>query len=148
LVYIQHMKQIACPKCNSQELIKSGVIKERQRFRCKHCSYSFTVLKEGKNIDPYYVIKALQLYIEGVTFREIERILGVSHVSVMNWVKKYGIKAPENYEYRPTYKVLTHKELLAFFAEKESLKSAGCMITELGDKFMLIKWERFRKNSL
>jgi len=141
------MKQIACPKCQSQELIKSGVIKERQRFRCKKCGYSFTVLKEGKTIDPYYVIKALQLYIEGVTFREIERILGVSHVSVMNWVKKYNIKAPENTAYRPTYKVLTHKELIDFFSEKETLKSAGCMITELGDKFMVIKWERFRKNS-
>lgn len=142
------MKQIACPKCQSQQLIKSGVIKGRQRFRCKACSYSFTVLKEGKNIDPYYVIKALQLYIEGVTLREIERILGISHVSVMNWVRKYGIRAPENYEYRPTYKVLTHTELLEFFNEKDSLKSAGCMVTELGDKFMLIKWERFRKNTL
>jgi transposase-like protein len=142
------MKQIACPKCHRQELIKSGVIKERQRFRCKHCGYSFTVMKEGKNIDPYYVIKALQLYIEGVTFREIERILGISHVSVMNWVKKYNIKAPENHEYRPTYKVLTHKELIDFFTVKESLKSSGCMITELGDKFMVIKWERFRKNTL
>jgi transposase-like protein len=142
------MKQIACPKCNSQELIKSGVINERQRFRCKQCGYSFTVLKEGKKIDPYYVIKALQLYIEGVTFREIERILGVSHVSVMNWVKKYGIKAPENYDYRPTYKVLSHSELLDFFREPDSLKSSGCMITELGDKFMVIKWERFRKNML
>jgi transposase-like protein len=142
------MKQIACPKCQSQELIKSGVIKGRQRFKCKLCSYSFTVLKAGKNIDPYYVIKALQLYIEGVTFREIERILGISHVSVMNWVKKYGIKAPENNNYHPTYQVLNHKELLVFFADKDSLKSAGCMITELGDKFMLIKWERFRKNTV
>lgn len=142
------MKQIACPKCNSEVLIKSGVVKERQRFRCKQCGFSFTVLKEGKRIDPYYVIKALQLYIEGVTYREIERILGISHVSVMNWVKKYNISAPANYEYRPTYKVLTHKELLDFFAEKESLKSSGCMITELGDKFMMIKWERFRKNAL
>ncbi|MFN8242636.1 MAG: hypothetical protein U0X40_01170 [Ferruginibacter sp.] len=142
------MKQIACPRCQSQSLIKSGVIKERQRFRCKECSYSFTVLKEGKNIDPYYVIKALQLYIEGVTFREIERILGISHVSVMNWVRKYGIRAPENYEYRPTYKVLTHAELISFFNDREALRSAGCMVTELGDKFMLIKWERFRKNTL
>lgn len=142
------MKQIACPKCQSEELIKSGVVKGRQRYRCKPCGFSFTVLKEGKSIDPYYVIKALQLYIEGVTYREIERILGISHVSVMNWVKKYNISAPENYEYRPTYKVLTHKELLEFFAEKESLKSSGCMITELGDKFMMIKWERFRKNAL
>ena len=142
------MKHIACPKCQSQNLIKSGVIKERQRFRCKQCSYSFTVLKEGKSIDPYYVIKALQLYIEGVTFREIERILGVSHVSVMNWVKKYNIKAPENYDYRPTYKVLTHNELIDFFTQKGAMKSVGCMVTELGDKFMMIKWERFKKSGL
>jgi hypothetical protein len=142
------MKQIACPKCQSQQVIKSGVINERQRFRCKQCGYSFTVLKEGKNIDPYYVIKALQLYLEGVTLREIERILGISHVSVMNWVKKYNIKAPGNYEYHPTYKVLTHTELMDFFSVKESLKSSGCIVTELGDKFMVIKWERFRKNVL
>ncbi len=142
------MKQIACPKCQSEVLIKSGVVKGRQRYRCKNCNYSFTVLKEGKQIDPYYVIKALQLYIEGVTYREIERILGISHVTVMNWVKKYSIKMPENNDYHPTYKVLTHAELLDFLADKNILKSAGCIITELGDKFMVIKWERFRKNSL
>lgn len=142
------MKQIACPKCKSEALIKSGVVKGRQRFRCKSCNYFFTVLKEGKHIDPYYVIKALQLHMEGVTFREIERILGISHVSVMNWVKKYNIRAPENYEYRPTYKVLNHTELLDFLRDRETLRNSGCMITELGDKFMVIKWERFRKNSL
>jgi transposase-like protein len=142
------MKQIACPKCQSEVLIKSGVVKGRQRYRCKNCNYSFTVLKEGKQIDPYYVIKALQLYIEGVTYREIERILGISHVTVMNWVKKYSVKMPENNDYHPTYKVLTHAELLDFLADKNILKSAGCIITELGDKFMVIKWERFRKNSL
>lgn len=142
------MKQIACPQCQSEDIAKSGVVKGRQRFRCRSCNYHFTVLKQGKNIDPYYVIKALQLYIEGVTFREIERILGISHVSVMNWVRRYNIKAPENYEYRPTYKVLSHGELLEFLARRDALKGKGCMITELGDKFMLIKWERFRKNSL
>ena len=142
------MKTIACPKCKTESLIKSGIVKGRQRFRCKDCSYFFTVLKDGKNIDPYYVIKALQLHIEGVPYREIERILGISHVSVMNWVRKYHIKAPENYDYRPTYKVLDHEELQDFFSRKDALKSAGCMITELGDKFMLIKWERFRKSPL
>jgi transposase-like protein len=142
------MKKIACPKCESEDITKSDIVKDRQRYRCKLCNYSFTVLKDGKNIDPYYVIKALQLHIEGVTLREIERILGISHVSVMNWVKKYNIKAPKNYEYRPTYKVLNYNELQDFFAKKDVLKSAGCMITELGDKFMLIKWERFRKSDV
>ncbi len=141
------MNQISCPKCSKEDLIKSGVIKGRQRFNCKTCNYSFTVLKQGKSIDPYYVIKSLQLYIEGISFREIERILGISHVSVMNWVKKYNIKAPENYEYRPSYKVLNHSELISYIQSKENLKNTGCVITEIGDKFMLIKWERFRKNS-
>lgn len=120
--------------------------KGKQRYKCRACNYYFSVMKEGKNIDPYYVIKALQLYIEGVTLREIERILGVSHVSVMNWIRRYNIKAPEKIEYQPTYKVLTHSELVAFFSNKETLKSAGCMITELGDKFMVIKWERFKRS--
>jgi hypothetical protein len=30
-------------------------------------------------------------------------------------------------------------------ANRENLKGAGAIITELGDKFMLIKWERFRE---
>ncbi len=140
------MKDVFCPKCKANHIVKSGMAKGKQRYKCLDCNYHFSVMKEGKSIDPYYVIKALQLYIEGVTLREIERILGVSHVSVMNWIRRYNIKAPENLEYRPTYKVLTHTELVDFFSNKETLKSSGCMITELGDKFMVIKWERFKRN--
>ena len=39
--------------------------------------------------------KAIQLYLEGNSFRRIERILKVSHVSVINWVKKAGAKLDE-----------------------------------------------------
>jgi transposase-like protein len=139
------MKVISCPKCSGEHLIKSGIVKQRQRYTCQSCSYNFTVLKEGKQIDSYYVVKALQLFIEGVTYREIERLLGISHVTVMNWVKKYNIKAPDQNEYHPTYKVLDHKELIEFLTAKEETKNAGFLITELGDKYMVIKWERFKK---
>lgn len=133
-----------CPRCQSQKVVKSGVINQRQRYKCKKCNYFFTVNKQGKQIDNYYVIKALQLYMEGVSYREIERLLGVSHVSVMNWVRKYHIKAPENQEYRPTYKILNHKELAHHFSDPANLKGAGMIVTEVGDKYMLIQWERFR----
>ena len=139
------MKNPACPKCDSVDVLKSGIIKGRQRYKCRSCSYHFTVEKMGKSISSYYVIKALQLYIEGVSLREIERLLGVSHVSVMNWVKKSDVKGPINNEYHPTYKILSHTELVEFYSNRENLKEAGMIVTELGDKFMLIKWERFRK---
>lgn len=139
------MATLKCPKCDAVDAVRNGIVNQRQRFRCKKCKYNFTVSKVGKGISTYYVIKALQLYIEGVSFREIERLLGISHVSVMNWVKKYQIKIPENNTYHPTYKILNHRELVEFYSDRKNTDGAGMIVTELGDKFMLIKWERFKE---
>ena len=138
------MQRPPCPKCDSKNIAKSGIVKDKQRYQCKECKYYFTVHKIGKSIDSYYVIKALQLYIEGVSYREIERLLGISHVSVMNWVKRYNIKVPKQNLYKPTYKILNHSELAKFYADPKNVTGAGMIVTELGDKFMLIKWDRFR----
>ena len=135
----------SCPNCSSESYIKSGIVNNRQRFKCKKCGYYFSVNKLGKQIDDYYVNKALQLYLEGLTYREIERILGISHVTILNWVKKYNIKRPSNTNYHPTYKILNANELALYFQKKENLSGAGVVVTELGDKFMLIKWERFKE---
>ena len=138
------MSILACPKCQNSKIIKSGIIKERQRYLCKLCNYFFTVNKIGKKIDDYYVTKALQLYLEGLSYREIERIIGVSHVSISNWVKEFKIKKPLQLNYHPSYKILKHDELVEYLKDKDKLSGAGMIITELGDKFMLIKWERFK----
>ncbi|MBL4746430.1 MAG: IS1 family transposase [Flavobacteriaceae bacterium] len=133
-----------CPNCNSDTYVKSGIVKGRQRYKCKKCSYYFTVNKIGKQIDSYYVNKALQLYLEGLSYREIERILGISHVSIINWVKKYNIKRPYSFEYHSTYKILNATELAKYFSSTDNLSGAGVIVTELGDKYMLIRWERFK----
>jgi transposase-like protein len=138
------MDVLSCPKCQNSHVVKSGIIKERQRYLCKECKYYFTVNKLGKKIDDYYVTKALQLFLEGLSYREIERIIGVSHVSISNWVKEFKIKKPPHPNYHPTYKIFKHNELVEFLKNKEQLSGAGMIITELGDKFMLIKWERFK----
>lgn len=134
-----------CPRCDSHNYVKAGVINQRQRYKCKDCAYHFTVQKIGKRIDPYYVIKSLQLYLEGLSYREIERILGVSHVTVSNWVKQHGIRKPQfSQGYHPTYKILSHSELSGFFASPDNLNGKGLLVTEVGDKFMVIRWDRFR----
>ncbi len=138
------MQERICPNCGHDQATKSGVVKGRQRYRCKACAYNYTVARKGKKIDNYFVTKALQLYLEGLSYREIERILGVSHVSVINWVKQHKVQRPEQGEYHPTYRILTHSELLSFYQNPDNLKGAGMVVTELGDKYMLIRWERFR----
>ena len=137
--------QNSCPKCKEKNVVKSGVINNRQRFLCKDCNYNFTVKKLGKQIDDYYVTKALQLYLEGLSYREIERIIGVSHNTVSSWIKKYNITRPPHPDFHPVYKVFKQNELLEYMSKEENLKGSGLVITEFGDKYMMIKWERFKK---
>lgn len=134
-----------CPKCHEKNLIKAGIINNRQRYKCKNCNYYFTVKKLGKQIDNYFVIKALQLYLEGLSYREIERIIGVSHITISSWIKKYNIKRPQISEFHPSYKVFKNSELVEYMKDESHLKGSGFILTEFGDKYMMIKWERFRK---
>ncbi len=58
--------------------------------------------------------------------------------------QEFKIKKPPHPNYHPTYKIFKHHELIEYLQNKELLSGAGMIITELGDKFMLIKWERFK----
>jgi len=84
------MEEQACPKCGFQTTVKHGIVKGRQRYTCKSCRYNFTVFKLGKDLEKIYLIRSLQLYLEGLGFRAIGRTIGISHVTVLNWIKKYG----------------------------------------------------------
>jgi transposase-like protein len=79
-----------CPKCNSDSYSKNGVVNGLQRFKCKLCSYNFTVKQKSSSVDPNKKRIALILYLEGLKITTIAEMLEVSHVSVIKWIKKYG----------------------------------------------------------
>ncbi|WP_156811130.1 IS1 family transposase [Methanomethylovorans hollandica] len=79
-----------CPRCKSPNHKKNGKISERQRYQCHDCGYNYSVELKSTASSAFVKRQALQLYLEGLGFRSIGRILGVSHVSVQNWIKKYG----------------------------------------------------------
>ena len=83
-------KELKCPKCGSDKRVKSGFNNKKQRYLCKKCGCNYTVSQRG--YPEHIKRKAIQLYLEGNGFRRTERILKVSHVSVINWVKKSGAK--------------------------------------------------------
>jgi transposase-like protein len=73
----------ACSKCGSEDLVK-----KKQRYQCKACDHTFTVSKLGQVKLPEVLRMVLQLYLEGVSFRGIERIWRVSHGMVIQWVRR------------------------------------------------------------
>lgn len=141
------MENVICPKCSDQEaIVKSGIVNNKQRYLCKGCSYHFTVRKVGKKIDNYYIVKAIQLYLEGLSLREIERVLGVSHSTISNWIKKYNIRKPDLNVFNPSYKIVTFEEMQTFLSNKEVFTDKGVIITELGSKFLVIRWNKASGN--
>ncbi len=81
--------------CESNNKVKSGFVKEVQRYKGKECTYCFTV-----NLRPTFYPKevkrmALEMYLEGLGINAIGRILKVSHVGVLKWINRYGQQAEE-----------------------------------------------------
>lgn len=137
------METVHCPKCGeSDAIVKSGIVNAKQRYLCKRCVYHFTVRKVGKRIDNYYIVKAIQLYLEGLSLREIERVLGVSHSTINNWIKKYNIRKPDLSIYNPSYKILSFEEMQQFLAQEDVFLNKGVLITELGSKYLIIRWNK------
>ena len=77
-----------CPRCNHHHAHKIGLSRhQRQRWMCTQCGRTFGE-KDQRLIDPKIKAFALQMYAEGIAARKIERLLGISHNSVLGWVRK------------------------------------------------------------
>jgi transposase-like protein len=81
-----------CPKCGNENYCKDGVIKGVQRYRSKECNYHYTVIQKSNVKSAEMRRLALEMYLEGLGFRSIGRVLKISYGTVYQWVKKYGEK--------------------------------------------------------
>lgn len=80
---------MCCPKCSSIKFIKSGKIKEKQRYKCLNCKCQFTENKQpGSQL--HLKMHAVNLFISGVSMNSVAKILGVSPPTVMRWVHQFS----------------------------------------------------------
>ncbi len=82
------MKVMMCPHCNSQNLSKNGHRHGKQCYLCKDCGKQFVETYSSKGYSNQIKQHCLKLHENGVAFREIERQTGVSHNTVIYWVKE------------------------------------------------------------
>ena len=75
-----------CTHCESGQLVKNGTSWHgNQRWLCRHCGKTCGE-RDNRKVAPGKRASALRHYLEGVGQRATERLVGVSHNSVMNWV--------------------------------------------------------------
>ena len=118
-----------CPKCQSEQNVKNGIIRGVQRYKCKECGSNFT-------IDYLQIVEkekkrrfGLSMYLEGLGFHSIARLLNVSHVSVMNWVKKYG-REPSSIRNPKPVQVMEMDEIHSYVGSKKTINGFGLLLIE------------------
>jgi transposase-like protein len=89
---------MSCPRCfASNRQIRDGKTPAgSQRKRCKHCGCRYTPDPKDQGYDEEVRLQALTLHLEGVSLREIGRLLEVNHQSVANWIKDYENYMPQD----------------------------------------------------
>ena len=89
------MSEVRCKRCGATEQVKNGIVRGFQRYLCQSCGCNFTMTPpRGK--PPAMKALAMLLYAMGnVSFCSIARLLGVSDVAVLNWVREEARKLPE-----------------------------------------------------
>ena len=73
---------------------------------------------------------ALELYLEGLGFRSIGRILKVSHVSIFNWIKQYG----QNLDLlQNSHEICVTEidEMHSYIGSKKTLSGSGLLLIDM-----------------
>ena len=102
------------------------MIKERQRYQCKECGCNYTVELKSTAKPKLLKRQALHLYLEGLGFRSIGRFLGVSNVSVLNWIKSFVKEVGNLHSANKEIEMVEVDEMHSYIASKKLLLDMDC----------------------
>lgn len=119
-----------CPRCGKQAGCKDGIVKGRQRYLCKNCKYRYTVKQRSGTGDKATKRQALELYLEGLGFRSIGRLLKFSNVSILKWIKAFGEQLPA-VRGEEGVQVMEMDEMHTYIGSKKTIAGYGLLLIEM-----------------
>jgi transposase-like protein len=129
-----------CPRCKTKIFIKAGFVRGKQRFKCKQCLYHF-VQRDQRAYPREVKIQAIHLYLEGVGFRGIGRLLKINPATVMLWIRKLGNEIQALTPKHPAkIEFLELDELWHYVGKKNQNAGYGWLAIVPGGKSSPLKW--------
>ena len=80
---------LRCKRCASEERVKNGFMRGKQRYRCKGCGLNFTDTPP-RGMPLQVKVTAILLYVSGLSMNRTAKLLGVSTPSVMSWIERFA----------------------------------------------------------
>ena len=109
-----------CPECQSSHIHKNGHRRGKPNHICADCGRQFVENPKphrGYSDDVRNV--CLKMYLNGMGFRGIEKVTGIHHTTVINWVKQVGEHLPDAYDPDEIPEVGELDELQTFVGSKK-----------------------------
>ena len=129
-----------CQHCGSEAVVKNGCSRHgRQRWLCREC-HKTCGERDQRRVAPAKRASALAHYLEGVGLRATERLVGVSHNAVMNWVleevagKALAHVKPDEVEW------VEADELWTYVGQKKRPAGSGGLLIVLPRKSAAGRW--------
>jgi transposase len=80
---------LRCKRCGSEEHVKNGLMRDKQRYRCKACGLNFTdTPPRGKPLA--LKVAAVLLYVSGLSMNRTAKVLGVSTPTIQAWLEPFA----------------------------------------------------------
>lgn len=114
-----------CPQCESTQISKNGHRHGKQNYICRNCRKQFVEFYDAKGYSDDIKRQCLEMYVNGMGFRGIERVTGVHHTTVIYWVKQAAAPLPDAPEYSEIPEVAQLDELETFVGKKKTRFGCG-----------------------
>jgi transposase-like protein len=131
-----------CPKCKSSDKVKNGKNKGLQRYLCKECGYNYSVVLRKGTYAMSVKKQALHLYLEGIGFRSIGRILKVSNVSVLNWIRSFGKELTHVNNSSKVVQVMELDEMHTYIHQKKTIVGFGLLLIDMENNTSILALEQ------
>ncbi len=116
---VLHNKGMNCPNCTSTHIRKNGHRRGKQNYICVKCDRQFIESYTKRGYSPEIKQQCLTMYVNGMGFRGIERLTGVNHNTIINWVKQAAQPLPNAPDYSEIPEVAQVDELETFVGKKK-----------------------------
>ena len=80
---------LRCKRCGGGEQVKNGLMRGKQRYRCKACGLNFTDTPP-RGMPLRLKVEAVLLYVSGLSMNRTAKLLGVSTPTVMAWIERFA----------------------------------------------------------
>ena len=80
---------LRCKRCGSGEHVRNGLMRGKQRYRCKACGLNFTDTPP-RGMPLAMKVTAVLLYVSGLSMNRTAKLLGVSTPTVMVWIERFA----------------------------------------------------------